>query len=205
MWGKALGLQYEPLPYLKFLWSSLCCGTLWFLKNSPSLYNKNFILWPPNIEDGGRPKALTGRRSQETPVCTFLSASPVDLLVGPQGADRKQLKSGVGIPEMNQKDEPSTGYLIRRRSRAIGGEGFHIERIVLSKIVAFKRTISKFLNTVAVHIEGTRHHPIRLFDTLVSCQCPFNMLSRTSKFQSRRRCMSRSRYKISLINIGCNN
>jgi hypothetical protein len=43
------------------------------------------------------------------------------------------------------------------------------------KIVAFK-TIRKFLNTLAVHIEGLRHPPpsyAYIFDTLFWCQCPF--------------------------------
>jgi hypothetical protein len=40
-------------------------------------------------------------------VLAYAAASKI---VGLQGADRIQLKSGVGLPEMNQKDEPSTGY-----------------------------------------------------------------------------------------------
>jgi hypothetical protein len=32
--------------------------------------------------------------------------------------------------------------------------------------------IRKFLNTLAVHIEGIRHPPKELFATLFSCQCP---------------------------------
>jgi hypothetical protein len=40
-------------------------------------------------------------------------------------------------------------------------------------IVAFKRTIRKSLNTLAVQIEGIRHPPICLLGTLFSCQCPF--------------------------------
>jgi hypothetical protein len=41
------------------------------------------------------------------------------------------------------------------------------------KIVAFKRTLRKFLNKVAAHIEGLIHPPICLFETLFSCQYPF--------------------------------
>jgi hypothetical protein len=45
-------------------------------------------------------------------------------IVGLHGADRIQLKSGMGIPEINQKDEPSTRYKIRLRSGAIGKNVF---------------------------------------------------------------------------------
>jgi hypothetical protein len=31
-------------------------------------------------------------------------------IVGLNGADSIKLKSGMGIPEMNQKDDPSKGY-----------------------------------------------------------------------------------------------
>jgi hypothetical protein len=41
-----------------------------------------------------------------------------------EGADRIQLKSGVGIPEMNQKDEPRTRYYIHLQSRATGKKIF---------------------------------------------------------------------------------
>jgi hypothetical protein len=43
-----------------------------------------------------------------------------------------------------------------------------------SKVVAFKGTIRKFLNMVAVHIEGPSHPPICLFITPLLCHCPFN-------------------------------
>jgi hypothetical protein len=36
----------------------------------------------------------------------------------------------------------------------------------------------KFLNTLALHIEGIRHPPICLVETLFSCQCPFKLLAR---------------------------
>jgi hypothetical protein len=51
---------------------------------------------------------------------------------------------------------------------------FIIANVNFSKIVAFKGTIRKFLNTAAVHIEGLRHPPMCLFDTLFLCKCPFN-------------------------------
>jgi hypothetical protein len=41
-----------------------------------------------------------------------------------------------------------------------------------SKIVAFKRTIRKFLNIVAVDIEGLRHPSSCLFDTLFRVSVP---------------------------------
>jgi hypothetical protein len=44
-----------------------------------------------------------------------------------------------------------------------------------SKIVAFKGTIRKFLNIVAVHIEGLRHPAICLFDTLFGVNVPHTM------------------------------
>jgi hypothetical protein len=44
----------------------------------------------------------------------------------------------------------------------------------ISKIVAFKGMIRKFLNMVAGHKEGQRHLPKCLFDKLFSCQCSFN-------------------------------
>jgi hypothetical protein len=37
-----------------------------------------------------------------------------------QVADRTSLKSGVGIPQINQKVEPRTGYQINLRSGATG-------------------------------------------------------------------------------------
>jgi hypothetical protein len=33
----------------------------------------------------------------------------------------------------------------------------------------------KFLNIVVAHIEGLRHPPIYLFETIFSCQCPFKV------------------------------
>jgi hypothetical protein len=57
-----------------------------------------------------------------------------------------QLKSGLGIPEVNQKAEPRTGYEINLRSGAIGKIILkYIERTLLLKIVAHKRTIRIFL------------------------------------------------------------
>jgi hypothetical protein len=41
------------------------------------------------------------------------------------------------------------------------------------KIVAFKRLIRKYLNMVAVHIEGLRYLHICSFYTLFACQRPF--------------------------------
>jgi hypothetical protein len=41
-----------------------------------------------------------------------------------RGACRIQLKSGVGIPEMNQKVKPRTGYLINLWSGATGKKIF---------------------------------------------------------------------------------
>jgi hypothetical protein len=76
---------------------------------------------------------------KKKPVCTFLPASYVGERTGSglavpvaaasqiafsRGGDRIQLKSGVGIPEMNQKVEPRTGYQINRRSRASGKKIF---------------------------------------------------------------------------------
>jgi hypothetical protein len=43
-----------------------------------------------------------------------------------QGADRIQQKSGVGIPEMNKKNEPSTGYYIYLRFLNGQSESFKI-------------------------------------------------------------------------------
>jgi hypothetical protein len=42
-----------------------------------------------------------------------------------------------------------------------------------SKIIPFKGTIRKCFNTLAVHVEGSRHPLTCLFKTLFSCQCPF--------------------------------
>jgi hypothetical protein len=49
---------------------------------------------------------------------------------------------------------------------------FIIANVNFSKIVAFKGTIRKFLNTAAVHIEGLRHPPMCLFDTLSCVSVP---------------------------------
>jgi hypothetical protein len=46
---------------------------------------------------------------------------------------------------------------------------------LLFKIIAFKRTIRKFLHMFSVHIEGIRHSPNVLS---FSCQCRFNRLKR---------------------------
>jgi hypothetical protein len=45
-------------------------------------------------------------------------------LFSPGSRPRIQLKSGMGIPEMNQKDEPRTGYKIHLRSGATGKKIF---------------------------------------------------------------------------------
>jgi hypothetical protein len=44
----------------------------------------------------------------------------------------------------------------------------YTENVIFSNVVAFTGTIRKFLNMVAVHIEGRRHPPICLFSTLFS-------------------------------------
>jgi hypothetical protein len=87
------------------------------------------LSFAPPIEDGGRPE-ISGKSllqtddNQEKQVCTFLPVSPVReqtggekfaLLLSPWQplvkflVSREKTKIGVGIPEMNQKDEPSSG------------------------------------------------------------------------------------------------
>jgi hypothetical protein len=79
-------------------------------------------------------------RGKQVCTSTFLPASPVGKQTGGekfavllscffQGADRLQLKSGVGIPDINQKVELRTGYQINLRSGATGKNIFiSIER-----------------------------------------------------------------------------
>jgi hypothetical protein len=57
-----------------------------------------------------------------------------------------------------------------------GGAFTYIVQVNFSKIVTSKGTIRKFFNMVAVHIEGSRHPPICLIETLFSCQCPFKLI-----------------------------
>jgi hypothetical protein len=65
------------------------------------------------------------------------------------------LKSGVGIPVRNRKDEPPPGIAVQgKRFKRI-----YIDIKILLKIVAFKGTIRNFLNTLAVHLKGRRHPP----------------------------------------------
>jgi hypothetical protein len=45
-----------------------------------------------------------------------------------RGADWIQLKSGVGIPEMNQKVEPHTGFQVNLRSEATGRRFSHRQK-----------------------------------------------------------------------------
>jgi hypothetical protein len=53
----------------------------------------------------------------------------------------------------------------------------YIVKVNFSKIVDFKGMIRKFLIMVAVYIKGPWHSHICLFETLFSCQCPFNTLA----------------------------
>jgi hypothetical protein len=48
--------------------------------------------------------------------------------------------------------------------------------VTFSKILAFEGTIRKFLNMVAVHIEGSMHPPICLFETLFRVSVPVKLL-----------------------------
>jgi hypothetical protein len=57
-------------------------------------------------------------------------------------AGRRRLESGVGIPEMNQKDE------------------------LRARVLVASTDDQKIFKYVRVHIEGTRHPPICLFDIL---------------------------------------
>jgi hypothetical protein len=67
---------------------------------------------------------------------------PLVKLLSPGGADRIQLKSYVGMPEMIEKVELCSGYGINLRSNASGKKIF---TSMLFTIVAFKRTIRNFL------------------------------------------------------------
>jgi hypothetical protein len=49
--------------------------------------------------------------------------------------------------------------------------------LVNSKIVAYKGTIRKFLNIVAVHLVDPIQSPICFFGIFFSCQCPINSLN----------------------------
>jgi hypothetical protein len=57
--------------------------------------------------------------------------------------DRTPLKSGVGIPDINKKFEPHTGYQINLLSRATGKKMFTSIEKTFFYIVAFKRTTKK--------------------------------------------------------------
>jgi hypothetical protein len=100
-----------------------------------------------------------------------------------------------------------------------------------SKTVAKKGMTRKPLNMVVVHLEGLRHPPIFLFDTLFSCHCPYNVSTATQKITEqlrmrnlteiiflkrfiflalivccvdyRRRCIYRSRATASILSIQC--
>jgi hypothetical protein len=53
----------------------------------------------------------------------------------------------------------------------------YIVKVNFWKIVAFKGMIRKFLNMVAVHIEGMRHPLlVCLFDAPFSCQSPYKLI-----------------------------
>jgi hypothetical protein len=69
-----------------------------------------------------------------------------------------------------------TGYQINLWSGAKG------KNFVTFLNLCFKRSRSKFVNEVAPHIEGLRHPPLCLFETLFSCQCPFNHFKITFKY-----------------------
>jgi hypothetical protein len=76
-----------------------------------------------------------------------------------------------GLPQAFYKDmRPATFFIVGAKDLIY----FYLVNVNFSKIVAFKGTIRIFLNMVAVHIEGLKHPPICLFDTLFSFQCPFN-------------------------------
>jgi hypothetical protein len=133
IWGDALGLQHEPLPYLKIFWSFLYSKSYNFWKFHLHCINQNFILCHPLFSIG------TGRRPpHQSGFCVFkLFRGGADrrrplLVTGPGGVEKIggltspwqtlvklfslrsrpyiQPKWGMGIPEMNQKGEIRTGY-----------------------------------------------------------------------------------------------
>jgi hypothetical protein len=79
----------------------------------------------------------------------------------------------------------------RKQWMAESKSSIYIVNGTFVKGIAFKGTIRKFLNKLAVHIEGIRHSPKCLFDTLFSCQCHFkeihNAVGNTTYQKSRHR------------------
>jgi hypothetical protein len=120
---------------------------------------------PQSIDDGGKPQ-ISGKslwqaaHHKKKPVCALLPVSHVGeqnggeilaVLLSPwqslgillsQGGRQHTTKIGVGIPEINQKVEPRTGYQINLQSGAKGKKILY--RTNIFKIVSFKRPIRKF-------------------------------------------------------------
>jgi hypothetical protein len=96
------------------------------------------------------------------------------------GADRRLKIGGLSSPPQT-KFSSGQGSLpvpvtCRRTNFSLARAGQSLPLILLrggELVIAFKEMSRKFLNMVAAHIEGLRHPPICLFDTLFSCQCPF--------------------------------
>jgi hypothetical protein len=78
------------------------------------------------------------------------------LIVFSMGADRIQLKSSMGIPEMYQKGEPRTPARVSNSAPVRGNvlTSFYMDSSFFFKIVAFKRTIRKILITLAAEAQG---------------------------------------------------
>jgi hypothetical protein len=58
--------------------------------------------------------------------------------------EQTALKSGVGIPDINQKVEHRTGHQVNLQSGATSKKDFYIDCKKILKIVAFKRSIRIF-------------------------------------------------------------
>jgi hypothetical protein len=79
-------------------------------------------------------------------------------------------------PSVFARDVYSEFYIVVHHSvRGHKYEYFYIDRPNILESVAFKRTIRKFFTIVAAHSECLRLPPMCSFETLFSCQCPFNL------------------------------
>jgi hypothetical protein len=88
IWGDTLGLQYEPLPYLKFVW---------FYKNSPSLYKSKFHPLLPTVDNGGKPQ-INGKDLWQTADHREKQLLSIFTCLSCGGADRRWKIGGITVP-----------------------------------------------------------------------------------------------------------
>jgi hypothetical protein len=191
--GDTLCLQYERLMNLKRFWSCFS-KPRFFTASFPGC--KNLLIYNPRPQMNLIPGAwlifmIHFRYAHPTPDFSCIRSAPWRKQFDKRLPREQYAFFASSAPHTGEADKNvQTGFsrwsaVCHRSFPLICGllplsfvgakDDFSIDKVKVNfwKITSFKGMIRKFLNMVAVHIEGIRHPLICLFDTLFSIQCPF--------------------------------